>query len=511
MILLNQLIQTLFTARNAKIESYNKEGIQLQNKQLGSLLSSAQHTAFGKEYRFAEISTPEEFAHQVPLSDYESLSGWIDRTRRGESNVLWPGQVKWFAKSSGTTSSKSKFIPVTEQGLKSCHLQGPRDVMAIFSQLYPKTRVFQGKTLTLGGSHRLETLGGSAKVGDLSAILIENTPLWASSRRLPGVDTALLPDFDQKVMAICKECTSQNVTSFAGVPSWNLVLMNRILEYTGKENIHEVWPDMELFTHGGMNFKPYREQYKRLFPDPKMKYLETYNASEGFFAIQDRPERDDMLLMLDYGVYYEFIPTTTLHKPESAVPLEGVQVGVNYAVVISTCNGLWRYQIGDTVEFTSTHPYRIRITGRTKHFINAFGEEIIVDNAEKALERACKASGARLSDYTAGPIYMGDSDQGEHAQGAHQWLVEFEQAPDSMEHFTQVLDLSLQELNSDYEAKRYKDTTLLSPQVMALPEGSFLRWMSARGKSGGQNKVPRLSNDRTYLNSLLECLEESHK
>ncbi len=429
------------------------------------------------------------------IVEYDDIEEWVDRARVGERDVLWPGRTEWFARSSGTTA-KSKYIPVTGAGLRDCHLRGPRDVMAIFVDLYPNSRVFGGKTLTLGGSRRVESHGG-AMTGDLSAILLENTPSWANLRRVPRVETALIPDFDQKVEAICREAVGQDVRSFAGVPSWNLVLMNRILEHTGKKNILEVWPKMELFVHGGIGFEPYRAEYQRIIPSSEMKYMETYNASEGFFGIADDPSRNDMLLMLDYGVYYEFIPMRTLGDKSTAVPLEGVEKDVNYAMVISTSSGLWRYMIGDTVTFTSTDPYRIKITGRTKQHINVFGEEVMASNAEAAIDEACRETGAEVEEYTVAPIFMHGREK-----GAHQWVVEFRREPRSLLEFTEALDKALQSVNSDYEAKRFRDTTLQMPTVTPVPHGSFMRWLASKGKVGGQHKVPRLSNERTLVEEL---------
>jgi hypothetical protein len=431
------------------------------------------------------------------IVEYDDIAPWIDRARGGESDVLWPGRVKWFARSSGTTA-KSKYIPVTDAGLRDAHLRGPRDVMAIFTELYPQSRVFGGKTLTLGGSRRVERDGESALTGDLSAILLENTPAWANLRRVPSVETALIPDFDRKVEAICRETVGQDVRSFAGVPSWNLVMLNKVMEFAGAKTVLDVWPNMECFIHGGIGFAPYRAEYERIIPSPEMKYMETYNASEGFFAIADDPARSDMLLMLDYGIYYEFLPMSKLGDRSAAVPLEGVRTGVNYAMIISTSNGLWRYMIGDTVEFTSTDPYRIRITGRTKHHINVFGEEVMVGNAADAMAAACMATGAEVSEYTVAPVFMHGKEK-----GAHQWVVEFRRAPSSVEEFAAVLDKALQGVNSDYEAKRFRNTTLQAPVVSVVPEGTFMRWLAAHGKVGGQHKVPRLSNDREIVEELI--------
>ncbi len=496
---LTKLINILCSSRRREIDYFMKNPEEIQHKQFEYLIERGSRTVFGREHGLYLVKNFEQFASRVDITDYESFSKYTDRTRNGEQRVIWPGNIKWFAKSSGTTGSNSKFIPVSSAGLHRCHMKGPKDVACFTAMLYPESNVFSGKTLTLGGSHKVEHIGSNIHAGDLSAILIENTPSFAKFKRIPKPTTALIPDFEQKVDAICRETIGQNVTSFAGVPSWNLVMLNKILEYTGKSNILEVWPNMEMFIHGGMNFKPYKEQYQKIFPSSNMKYMETYNASEGFFAIQNDPTQDDMLLMLDYGVFYEFLPTSSLSDTSKAVPLSGVEKGVNYAMIITTCNGLWRYLIGDTIEFTSTSPYKIKITGRTKHFINAFGEEIIIDNAESALKEACNLTGAHISDYTAGPIYMHDKDK-----GSHQWIIEFSTPPQNIMQFTELLDKALQKQNSDYEAKRFKDTTLMMPTVTVVEPGTFYRWMKNRGKAGGQNKVPRLFNDRTYIEQLLE-------
>ena len=498
----NRIIDILFCKRRKEIDYFRHHAAEIQFDQLRRLIKYGCDTEFGRDRSFESIDSIEKFQQNVSVCDYDNFSHFIDRTREGESKVIWPTDIKWYAKSSGTTGSNSKFIPVSDQGLWDSHMQGPRDTICIFSALYPDNRVYYGKTLTLGGSHRIEPLGHKAQAGDLSAILIENTPVWANLMRVPKPATALIADFEQKVSAICRETVAQNVTSFAGVPSWNLVLMNKVLEYTGKQNLLEVWPNLELFIHGGMNFKPYAEQYHRLIPSDRMKYMETYNASEGFFAIQDDPSTDDMLLMLDYGIFYEFLPTEHLGDTSKAIPLEDVRTGVNYAMIITTTNGLWRYQIGDTVEFTSTNPYKIRITGRTKLFINAFGEEVIIDNAERALRKACEQTGADIADYTAAPVYMDGK-----SRGRHQWVIEFRTPPSDMSQFTEQLDKALQSVNSDYEAKRFKNVTLDAPVVTSVPEGTFYQWMKTRGKIGGQNKVPRLYNDRTFVEQLLSLAE----
>lgn len=498
MPLLTRLARIYFGPRYREIERFRTHPAQVQREQLRYLLEQAGGTVFGREHALSAGMTTEDFQRQVPVTDYEQFHDYIARTKSGEQNVVWPTDIKWFAKSSGTTDAKSKYIPVTQQGLRQSHLQGPRDVIALYLAAYPGSKVLDGKTLTLGGSKKIEREGETAFSGDLSAILIENTPWWTGSKRAPRRETALIPDFEEKVRRICEQTVGEDIRGFAGVPSWNLVMLNKILEYTGADNLLEVWPNLELFMHGGMNFKPYREQYRQLIPSPEMHYMETYNASEGFFAIADDPARDDMLLMLDYRTFYEFLPVGSLGDTSKAVPIEEVKPGVNYAMIITSSNGLWRYMIGDTVEFTSTSPCRIRITGRTKHFMNAFGEEIVIENAENAIETAARATGAEIAEYTAAPIYMHG-----RTKGAHEWVVEFRKAPRSVEEFAVELDRALQRLNSDYEAKRYKDTTLMAPKITAVEAGTFMKWMAGRGKVGGQHKVPRLFNDRTFVDELV--------
>ncbi|MCC8089143.1 MAG: GH3 auxin-responsive promoter family protein [Rikenellaceae bacterium] len=501
-----KLINIVFSGRRKEIDNFGKNPEHIQKQQFNYLLENGKNTSFGKEHGFSKIKTPEAFRNSVPVSDYDTLKKYIAVSKEGVESVLWPGKIKWFAKSSGTTNDVSKFIPVTREGLMDCHLRGPKDIVATVVALFPDTRAYDGKTITLGGSHKLDSAGKTARSGDLSAILIENTPFWASWKRMPKASTALMSDFEKKVKQIANETIHQNITAFAGVPSWNLVMMNKILEYSGKKNLTELWPNLELFVHGGMSFDPYREQYQKIIPSDRMRYLETYNASEGFFAIQDDPSRNDMLLMLDYGIYYEFIPTEKLDDNSAIVPLEGVETGKNYAVIISSSNGLWRYMIGDTVEFTTTNPYRIRITGRTKLFINAFGEELIIDNAEKAIKYACEASLSKVREYTAAPLYMTSG-----GKGAHEWFIEFSELPADIELFITALDKKLQEINSDYAAKRYNNTTLMKPVVRIMPKDTFYNWMHNRGKLGGQNKVPRLANNRKYADELTEFIYNTGK
>lgn len=498
MSVLNPLISLVYTSRLRAIDHFRRHAAEVQHQQFRKLIEPGSHTEYLARYGVDSASSLEQFQANVPIVDYDALQHDIERVRAGETDLLWPGRTSWFARSSGTTADRSKYIPVTDSSLADCHYRGGYDVIALFADNYPKSAAFTGKTLTLGGSHQIDTMSQSSQSGDLSAILIHRAPSWATLRREPSMEVALISDFEAKVEAICASCTKKNVTSFAGVPSWNLVMMNRILEYTGVDNLHQVWPRMSLFIHGGVSFTPYREQYERLFPSDRMAYMETYNASEGFFAMQDDPHSNDMLLMLDYGVFYEFIPTRHLDDPTKAVPIEGVTTGVNYAMIITTNSGLWRYMIGDTVEFTSLSPYKIRITGRTKSYINAFGEEIIVDNAEAALRAATSATASKIAEYTAAPIYM---DKG--GKGSHQWVIEFEDEPSDIQLFAKVLDQALCNVNSDYAAKRDRDTTLTPPVVVVAPRGSFYRWMESRGKLGGQNKVPRLSNTRTLIEDFM--------
>jgi hypothetical protein len=474
----------------------------VQQEVFSKLIEQAMRTTWGVQYGYDSISSVEEYQARVPVSTYEDVKPYINRLREGEQNLLWPTEIKWFAKSSGTTSDKSKFIPVSNEAMEDCHFRAGKDVIAFYTRQKPDSTVLKGKTLTLGGSAEVNNLSNQSYYGDLSAVLIENLPFWAQFIRTPTSEIALIPDFEEKLKRITHYTVNENVTSIAGVPSWNLVLLKAVLDYTGKNNILDVWPNLELFTHGGVSFTPYRESFRKLIPSDDMNYMETYNASEGFFAIQDELDRDDMLLMLDLGIFYEFIPMDHVDRPNPPVYTIGeVEQGVNYAIVITTNGGLWRYLIGDTVVFTSLNPHRIKITGRTKYFINAFGEEVILENAEKALMAACKETGAVIKEYTAGPLFMSEA-----SKGGHEWMIEFENPPASLDNFAEVLDRTLRSVNSDYEAKRYKDLTLKLPKVVSLPPGTFYLWMQKRGKLGGQNKIPRLANDRKYLDELSDIL-----
>jgi len=487
-----------------QIELFMKYPHDVQEEWFQSLISTAEATEWGKKYDYTSILTPEIFKERVPIQDYDDIKGYVDRMIKGEQNILWPSDIKWFAKSSGTTSDRSKFIPVSEEALEECHFQGGKDMLTIYCHNRPENRVFTGKSVVIGGSSQINNFSPDSYYGDLSSILIRNLPFWAEFKRTPNIEVTLNPNFEEKIEQIAQITIKENVTSLAGVPTWNIVMAKRILEITGKDNLLEVWPNLEFYGHGGVSFKPYREQFKSLIPTEKMYYLENYNASEGYFGLQDQSDSDDLLLMLDYGIYYEFLPTERMHEENpKTLRLDEVEIGKNYALIISTNAGLWRYKIGDTIKFTSLSPYRFQISGRTKQYINTFGEEVIVDNAEQALTEASKLTNARVKDYTAGPVYFKDAEA-----GAHEWVIEFEQQPNDFKRFCEILDAKLREINSDYDAKRFKDMALRSPIIHNAPENTFYTWMKSRDKLGGQNKVPRLSNNREYLDPLLKILRD---
>lgn len=497
---ITSIIRPLFVPRRKALDKYQTQAEQLQMQVLMRLVGKARETEWGRQHGFSTVKTYEDFASSSGINTYEDLKHFIDRMRQGEKDVLWPGMVRWYAKSSGTTNDKSKFIPVSKDALKDTHYAGGRDAVTWYFRNNPNSRVFDGKALILGGSHAPNYNTKNSLVGDLSAILIENINPLVNLVRVPKKSTALLSDFEVKRERIAREAIGQNVSNLSGVPSWMLSVMNCVLDISGKDNLLEVWPNLEMFFHGGVAFAPYREQYKRLIPSDNMHYMETYNASEGFFGVQSDPADAAMNLMVDYGVFYEFIPMDELESPNPTVlPLWGVETGKNYAMVISTSSGLWRYMIGDTVRFTSVNPYKFVITGRTKFFINAFGEELIVDNASRGLAEACRQTGAELLEYTAAPVFM-DGD----GKCRHQWLIEFSRMPDDVERFADILDKTLQEVNSDYEAKRYKDITLQRLELTVARKGLFNEWLAFKGKLGGQHKVPRLSNNRAYIDEMLQ-------
>ena len=497
---LNSIASWWFGKRLSDLRLFIKNPVNTQEEQLYLLLQSAADTRFGKQYGFDRIRDIESYQREVPLQTYESLLPYIEAMMRGEPDVLWHGKVKWFAKSSGTTAARSKFIPVTQEALEFNHYQGGKDVLAFYLHNYPDSKLLQGKTLKLGGSKKL-LKHEDAYVGDLSAIMIDNMPFWANMVTVPEKKTALIADWEEKLDKIIDEALSSNLTGLAGVPSWMLMFLKEVLRRTGKSHILEVWPRLEVFFHGGVSFAPYREAYRKLFPSGEFHYMEIYNASEGFFALQDRKDSDDLLLMLNYGIFYEFIPMSDYKGVNSTniVALKDVEPGRNYAMVISTNAGLWRYILGDTIRFTSVKPYRIKITGRTKHFVNAFGEEVVIENADRAIEKAARQTGAEIKEYTLAPVFM-QTDR----QGAHQWLIEFDKEPVDIDKFKRILDETLQVLNSDYAAKRYKNMTMQVPIVEKARAGLFYDWLSRQDKLGGQNKVPRLSNDRRLIEELLQ-------
>ncbi len=496
---LTSIIRPFLLQRLHTLDQYETQAEELQRNVLQQLLHKAKDTQWGHKHHYARIHNYDEFAQSQSVHTYEDLKGFIDRMRQGEKDLLWPGVVKWFAKSSGTTNDKSKFIPVSQDGLKDTHYRGGTDAVVWYLRNYPKSRIFDGKALILGGSHAPNYNQKHSLVGDLSAILIENINPLVNLVRVPKKETALLSDFEIKRDRIAREAMHRNVTNLSGVPSWMLSVLDRVMELSGAEHLQDVWPNLEVFFHGGVAFTPYREQYRRLITHPGMHYMETYNASEGFFGLQDDPADPAMSLMLDYGVFYEFIPLEQIDSPEpDVVPLWEVELNRNYAMIISTSSGLWRYMIGDTVSFTQKNPYKFTITGRTKFFINAFGEELIVDNAEKGLQAACQATGAQVLEYTAAPVYMD-----EHGKCRHQWVIEFSNPPQDVYEFARILDNTLQQINSDYEAKRYKNITLQPLEIIVGRKGVFNDWLKSKGKLGGQHKVPRLSNKRDHIEEII--------
>jgi hypothetical protein len=501
---LNSVLSWFVKKRIHQIELFKKYPIEVQDELLLRLIKSAQYTEWGNQYGYKDITSVEDYKSRFPVQRYADVLPYVLRMQKGRQNLLWPNEIRWFAKSSGTTSGKSKFIPVSYESLEECHFKGGKDLLSLYFDSNPEAEAHKGKTLVVGGSKYDIKNSDGAYIGDLSAIIMDNLPIWVELKRTPSLDIALLDDWEEKLEKMARFTLSEDVRVLSGVPSWTLVLLKRILEITGKENIREVWPNIELFMHGGVNFAPYRQQFENIISG-RMNYAESYNASEGYFGIQDRLHSDELLLMLDYGIYYEFVEMGEWDKKEpKTLSLEEVKKGVQYAIVITTNGGLWRYMLGDTIEFTSLFPFRIRVSGRTSHFINAFGEELIIDNAERAIEKATNQTGAIINEYTAGPVYMSEGNT-----GAHEWLIEFEKMPHNMDEFIDVLDTELKNLNSDYEAKRTNNFTLQLPIVNALPKGVFHEWLKSKNKLGGQHKVPRLSNSRSFIEELQEILIKS--
>lgn len=496
--ILSTTISQLARMRLWRIEAWVQHPIASQREVLQDLVTSAQYTEFGRKYEFSSLFSTRDFKKAVPIHEYNDLKPYIQRMLDGEEHILWNTPIRWFAKSSGTTSDKSKFIPVSEESLQDCHYKGAKDTLTMYYNFNPNSDLLTGKGLVIGGSHTINQINDEVHYGDLSAVLLQNSPVWGQWIRTPELAIALMDEWESKIERLAEATIVENVTSISGVPTWTLVLFKRILEITGKNCIADVWPSLELYIHGGVSFTPYREQFRKII-GRDIYYIDSYNASEGFFAAQDKPDEEGMLLFLDHGIFMEFMPMEEYGKADpQTIGLKDVELGKNYALVISTNGGLWRYLLGDTIQFTSLYPFRIKVTGRLKHYINAFGEEVIVDNTDKAISIACEKTDAVVNDYTAAPVYF--SDEG---NGAHEWLVEFEKEPANLESFTIELDKALQSINSDYEAKRYKNIALHLPQLHQAPKGLFNEWLKSKGKLGGQHKVPRLSNERTLIEEVL--------
>jgi len=499
MSIISPALKGFMKLRQSAIDNFVLNPIDTQQQVFNDLIGSAQYTEYGKQYGFQHFNNIADFKKNVPINDYDSLKPFIQRILEGEQNILWPSPISWFAKSSGTTNDKSKFIPISKESLDDNHFKAGKDTLALYLRQFPQSGFLSGKCLVIGGSHQVNQLNAESFYGDLSAVMLQNMPLAGQLVRTHDLSIALMNEWEQKIEMMAHTTIHENVTYIAGVPTWTIVLIKRLFEIAGTNDLHDIWPDLELYIHGGVSFKPYREQFRSFFPKGDIHYQETYNASEGFFAVQDDLSSEGMLLLLNHGIYYEFMPMEEYCKEHPAtLSLKEVELNKNYALIISTNCGLWRYTLGDTIQFTSLNPYRIKVSGRLKHFINAFGEEVIVDNSDQAIAEACKQTGAIVNDYTAAPVYMTGNEN-----GAHEWIIEFESLPVPLEKFVALLDLSLQQINSDYEAKRHKDMALRMPIVHIMPRDGFRRWLKDKGKLGGQHKVPRLSNERNYLEEML--------
>ncbi|MBL4592267.1 MAG: GH3 auxin-responsive promoter family protein [Flavobacteriales bacterium] len=502
MEIINSVFSWIIKKRIHQMELFMKYPIAVQNELFLNLINKAKNTEWGKKYDYKSIKNYQDYISRVPLQDYESIKDQIIRIKHGEQNVLWPTDIKWFAKSSGTVTGKSKFIPVSKESLIDCHYKGGKDLLSIYHNNHPESKLILGKVLVVGGSSAINSFSNNSYYGDLSAIIMKNFPMWVEHRRVPKMSIAIMDDWEEKIEKMARSTSKENVSNISGVPSWTLVLIKRILELNKTDNILDVWPNLELFMHGGVNFSPYKEQFKKIAPGNQLNYYENYNATEGFFGLQDQSRIEEMLLMLDYGIFYEFIEKTELKEDNpKTITLEDVELNKNYALVISTNAGLWRYVIGDTVEFTSLNPFRIKVTGRINQFINAFGEELIIENAERALSEACAKTESIIKEYTVAPKFFTNK-----STGKHQWLIEFEKSPKNIDYFSRVLDNELKQLNSDYEAKRYNNMVLDKPEINELSPGTFYNWMKSNNKLGGQHKIPRLSNDSTYIDQLTEMV-----
>jgi hypothetical protein len=506
MKILNPAIKGYMMLRNSAIDNFIVHPYETQTKVFNNLLANAQYTEFGKAHDFSKINTVKDFKNQVAINDYDTLKPYINKILAGDQQILWNSDITWFAKSSGTTSDKSKFIPVSKEALDNCHYKAGMDVLALYYRMYPNSNLLTGKGLALGGSHQVNQLNAESFYGDLSAVMLQNMNSIGNYLNSLDMSIALMSEWEEKIDKMARYTINENITFLAGVPTWTVVLIKKIFEITGKNNLIDVWPNLELYIHGGVSFTPYMSQFQKLIPSPQMHYLETYNASEGFFAAQDDANEEGMLLFLNHGIYYEFMPVEEYSSANpKTLELREVELGKNYAIIISTNAGLWRYLVGDTVQFTSLRPFRIKVSGRLKFFINAFGEEVIVDNSDHAIAEACAATNAIVNDYTACPIFFSDNEC-----GAHEWIIEFDKAPENLTTFTEAMDAALKKINSDYEAKRYKNMALRMPIVHIMPNGGFNNWLKSKGKLGGQHKVPRLANDRIVLEEVMEWMKNEY-
>jgi len=504
--LINSILSWVMKKRIHQIELFMKYPHDVQEELFKRLIQNGELTQFGAQYGFSDIQNYNQYRERVPISTYEKFFPYIERLMRGEQNILWPSEIKWFSKSSGTTNQRSKFIPVSQESLEECHFKGGKDLLSLYVNNYPDSKLFDGKGLAVAGSHQINEYDSteSSFYGDVSAVIMQNLPSWAEFIRTPSLETALLSNWEEKIEKMARETAVVNVTNIAGVPTWTVLLIQRIVELQKKNSILEVWPNLEAFFHGAVAFKPYRNLFESLIPKTEMHYMEIYNASEGFFGIQDKTNSEDLLLMLDYGIFYEFVPVEEIdNENPKAIGLNEVELGKNYAMIISTNAGLWRYNIGDTVKFTSLYPYRFKISGRTKHFINAFGEEVIIENAEAAITIACRQTESIIDNFTAAPVFL---EKGK--RGGHEWIIEFKVKPKDLTVFSRILDENLRQINSDYDAKRKHDLALVGPKIHSVEEGTFYTWMKKRGKLGGQNKVPRLFNSREYVDDILKMIAE---